>query len=145
MTDAQMRTRAFSRVIGPYVAIVTTVIAIQLPDMTGVIDGLFANQVLVWMLGAMMLAGGLVIVGVHRSWRGPAAIAVSLFGWFVALRGLGLIATTTAMHSAVEATMLSSAALVAARVFFALLALFGGWLTYVGWFTRPEGQSDKEA
>jgi hypothetical protein len=135
--DAQMRTRTFARVIGPYVAIFTTVITIRLPDMTEVLDGLFANQALVWMIGAMMLAGGLVIIGAHRSWRGPAAIAVSLFGWFVALRGLGLIAIPTTVRSAVDATMLSSGALVAARVFFALLALLGLWLTYAGWFTRP--------
>ncbi|MEV0431478.1 hypothetical protein [Micromonospora sp. NPDC050495] len=132
--EAQLRTRAFARVLGPYVAIFTTVLAIRLPDMTDLIDNLFANAASVWILGAVMLAGGLVIIGGHRSWRGPAAIAVSLFGWFVGLRGLGLIATTSAVRSATE---LSSGALTAARIFFALLALGGLWLTYVGWFTKP--------
>lgn len=34
-----------------------------------------------------LLGAGLVIIGGHRSWRGPFAATVSLFGWFVALRG----------------------------------------------------------
>jgi hypothetical protein len=138
-TDAHLRTRGFARVIGPYVAIFTTVIAIRLPETTGLIDEVLASQALVWMLGAMMLAGGLVIIGGHRNWRGPAASTISLFGWFVAVRGFLLIATISTVRSAVETTMLSPGALAAARVLFALLALIGLWLTYVGWFAKPVG------
>lgn len=134
---AQLRTRAFARVIGPYVAIFTTVIAIRLSDVTELIKNLFANSASVWILGAVMLAGGLVIIGGHRNWRGPAAIAVSLFGWFVALRGLGLIVSTAAVRDVAEATTLESGRLLAARIFFVLLAVVGLWLTYVGWFTKP--------
>ncbi|WP_053718787.1 hypothetical protein [Saccharothrix sp. NRRL B-16348] len=135
--DAQLRTRAFARVIGPYIASFTTVYAIRLPDLRGLIDELFTQPVQVWMLGALMLGGGLVIVGGHRSWRGPLAITVSLFGWFVALRGFLLIANPTAIRSGVEATLLSPTAMVVARVFFGVLAVVGLVLTYAGWFTHP--------
>lgn len=139
--DAQLRTRAFARVIGPFVAIVTTIVAIRLPDAMPMVDNLFANPALVWMLGAFMLVAGLVIIASHRNWRGAPAIAVSLFGWFVGLRGLALMATTDTMQNAVEATTLSSGVSAAARVFFVLMAIFGLWLTYVGWISKPDTNS----
>ncbi|UJW32137.1 hypothetical protein L3Q67_44580 [Saccharothrix sp. AJ9571] len=133
---AHQRTRAFARVIGPYVAVFTTVYAVRLPALQGLIGELFAEPVLMLMLGALMLGAGLVIIGGHRNWRGPLAVTVSLFGWFVALRGFLLIAFPTTIESGVEATMLSPTAMLLARVFFAALAVLGLVLTYAGWFSR---------
>ncbi|MGH8965942.1 MAG: hypothetical protein ACRDXB_11535 [Actinomycetes bacterium] len=135
--EAQLRTRAFARVIGPYVAVFTTIYAIRLPELSSVPLDLFRQPILVLMLGGLMLAAGLVIIGGHRSWRGPLAITVSLFGWFVAVRGFLLIATPSAIESGVDATMMSPTALLVARLFFAALAVMGLVLTYAGWFTRP--------
>lgn len=135
--EAQERTRAFARVIGPYVATFTIVYAIRLPDLQGQIGDLFAQPLMVWMLGGLMLGGGLVIIGGHRSWRGPLAVTVSLFGWFVALRGFFLIATPTTIQSGVDATMLSPTATLIARIFFGALAVIGLLLTFAGWFTEP--------
>lgn len=89
------------------------------------------------MLGALMLGGGLVIIGAHRHWRGPFAVTVSVFGWFVAVRGLLLVASPTAVDAGVETTMLSPTTMTLARVFFAALAVTGLLLTYAGWFTKP--------
>jgi hypothetical protein len=135
--DAQLRTRAFARVLGPYIAVFTTVYAIRLPGLNGLVTDLFSEPVLILMLGALMLGAGLVIIGGHRSWRGPLAVTVSLFGWFVALRGFLLIAVPTTVQAGVDATMLSPSATTAARVFFAALAVVGLVLTYAGWFTAP--------
>jgi hypothetical protein len=44
------------------------------------IDALFAEPALVFMLGALMIAGGLVIIGGHPSRRGPLAVMISLLG-----------------------------------------------------------------
>jgi hypothetical protein len=134
---AQQRTRAFARVIGPYVAIFTIVYAIRLPDLHRLIDDLFAQPVLVLLLGALMLGAGLIIIGGHRSWRGPLAVTVSLFGWFIALRGFLLIAAPATVQSGVDATTLSPTATLVARIFFGGLAVIGLLLTYVGWFTKP--------
>ena len=68
--DSVQRTRAFARVIGPFVAVVTVIVAIRLPDVTGLVDDLFANTVLPWMLGAMMLIAGLIVIAFHQYWRG---------------------------------------------------------------------------
>ncbi|MEV5839553.1 hypothetical protein [Nocardia sp. NPDC052112] len=135
--EAQERSRAFARVIGPYVATFTSVYAIRLPALEDLINDLFAQPVMVFFLGALMLAGGLIIIGGHRSWRGPLAVTVSLFGWFVALRGFLLVANPEAIQSGVDATMLSPTAMVVARIFFGVMAVIGLLLTYVGWFTRP--------
>lgn len=133
--EAQERTRAFARVIGPYVAVFTIVYTIRLPEGLDLVDDLFAQPVLVLLLGALMLGAGLVVIGGHRSWRGPVAVAVSLFGWFVALRGFLLIVVPSSVESGAEATMLSPTGLVLGRVFFGALAVLGLLLTYAGWFT----------
>ena len=130
---SMQRTRAFARVIGPFVAVVTAVIAIRLPDVSGLVDDLFANAVLPWMLGAMMLLAGLIVIAFHQYWRGVAAVLISLFGWFVALRGLTLLAFPSAIETGAGDTLASPGLLLVARIFFVLMALMGLWLTCVGW------------
>lgn len=71
--DAAQRTRAFARVIGPFVAVAALIVAIRLRDLTGLVDQVFANPVLPWMLGAMMLTAGLIVIAFHQHWRGPSA------------------------------------------------------------------------
>jgi hypothetical protein len=139
--EAQQRTRAFARVIGPYIATFGIVYAIRLPDLNGLVGDLFAQTFNVLMLGALMLAGGLVIIGLHRNWRGPLAVTISLFGWFVAVRGFLLIATPSTIQAGVDATMLSPTATTVARVFFATLGALGLVLAYAGWFTRPSART----
>ena len=138
--EAQRRTRAFARVIGPYVATFGIVYAIRLPDLTGLLGDLFAETFNVLVLGALMLAAGLVVIGLHRSWRGPLAVTISLFGWFVAIRGFLLIATPSTIEAGAEATMLSPTATTVARVCFAALGALGLVLAYAGWFTAPKHQ-----
>jgi hypothetical protein len=138
--EAQRRTRAFARVIGPYVATFGIVYAIRLPDLGGLVGDLFAQTFNVLMLGALMLAGGLVIIGLHRSWRGPLAVTISLFGWFVAIRGFLLIAAPSTIEAGADATLLSPTATIVARVFFAALGALGLVLAYAGWFTEPNHQ-----
>lgn len=135
--EAQERSRAFARVIGPYVATFTTVYAIRLPGGLDVVDDLFAQPALVLLLGALMLGAGLVVIGGHRSWRGPLAVTVSLFGWFVALRGFLLIVAPAAVQSGAQATLLSPTGVALARVLFGALAVMGFLLTCAGWFTKP--------
>jgi len=132
---AELRTRAFARVIGPFVAIATVIIAIRLPDLTGLLDDLFANQVLPWMLGATMLLAGLIVIAFHQYWRGLTAVLISLFGWFVALRGLAMMAVPSAVESGAGDTLASPGVLAVARIFFLFMTAVGLWLTYAGWAT----------
>ena len=135
--EAQLRSRAFARVIGPYVATFGIVYAIRLPELNDLVGDLFAQSFPMLMLGALMLAAGLVVIGLHRNWRGPLAVTISLFGWFVAIRGFLLIATPSTIQAGAEATLLSPTATTVARVFFAALGLLGLALAYAGWFSAP--------
>jgi hypothetical protein len=134
--EAARRTTAFARVIGPFVTIATLVVAVRLPGLGGLVGGLFANTVLPWILGAMMLVCGLVIIAFHQYWSSPAAIAISAFGWFVALRGVALMALPSAIESGAGSTLTKPGLLLGARVFLLLLTGVGVWLTYVGWMSR---------
>ncbi len=131
--EARRRTRAFARVLGPFVATATAIIAIRLPDLTGLLGGLFDNAILPWILGAAMLMMGLVVIAFHQYWYSVTASLISLFGWFVALRGVAMMAIPSAIDSGANATVTSPGLLVAARIFFLLLTATGLWLTYVGW------------
>ncbi|MDT5014673.1 MAG: hypothetical protein QOD39_833 [Mycobacterium sp.] len=140
--EAVQRTRAFARVIGPFVAIATLIVAIRLPDLTDIVDDLFANAVLPWILGAMMLIGGLIVIAFHQYWRGVTAVLVSLFGWFVTLRGVTLMASPSAIETGAGDTLASPGLMLAARIFFLLMTAMGLWLTYAGWMAaRPVDNS----
>ena len=70
-----------------------------------------------------------------------SAVLISLFGWFVALRGLTLMAFPSAIQTGADATTTSSGLLIAARIFFGLLTVMGLWLSFVGW--RPPKPVDE--
>jgi hypothetical protein len=135
--ESVQRTTAFARVIGPFVAVATLIIAIRLPSLTGLLDDLFANSVLPWILGAMMLLAGLIIIAFHQYWRGVSAVLISLFGWFVALRGVMMMALPSGIESVAGETVSSPGPVLVARIFFLLLTAMGLWLTYVGWRSPP--------
>jgi hypothetical protein len=59
-------------------------------------------------------------------------VLISVFGWFVALRGLAMMAIPTAIETGAGETITSPTLLLAARIFFGLLTAMGLWLTYIG-------------
>jgi hypothetical protein len=120
-------------VFGPFVAVAAVIVAIRLPDLTGLVDDLFANAVLPWMLGAMMLIAGLIVIAFHQYWRSVTAALISLFGWFVALRGVTLMAFPATIETGAGDTLASPGLLLVARIFFGWMTVMGWWLTYVGW------------
>ena len=62
-----------------------------------------------WLYGAILLMGGLVIIAFHQYWRSPAAIIVSVVGWFLAIRGLLLLTVPQAYDAAGNAIYSSGA------------------------------------
>jgi hypothetical protein len=136
--EASARTRAFARVIGPFLVMTTTIVAIRAPNMATMVTAFFANEALVWMTGGLLLFGGLLIIAHHQYWSGLAAILISLFGWYLALRGLVLLAAPQLIANGAAAA-LNWAPVVQAG--FGLLALIGLWLTYAGWIATPAAAS----
>src|SRR5882724_4948059 len=82
---------------------------------------------------ALLLFSGLLIIAFHQYWSSVAAVMISLFGWFLALRGLVLMAAPQLIERGAAASM-GAVALV--RIFFGALVLVGLYLTYVGWIAE---------
>jgi len=131
--ESRVRTRSFARVIGPFLVIVTGILVIRAPDMGTILSAFFQNEAVVWMMGALLLFCGLLIIAFHQYWSGTAAVMISLFGWFLAARGFILLAAPQLILRGATASMHM---VTAVRAGFSVLFLIGLWLTYVGWFTR---------
>jgi hypothetical protein len=92
----------------------------------------------VWITGGMMLLGGLLIIAHHQYWSSTAAILISLFGWFVALRGVTLLAAPQLIASGAAAALNMMPVV---WIGFGVIMLIGLWLTFVGWIAKPPAAS----
>lgn len=131
--DPALRTRAFARVIGPFVATVTAIIAVRAADLRFLGDSFFTEPMWSWLFGALLLFCGLMVIAFHQFWRGLAPVIISLFGWFLALRGFVLLAFPQLMQKGVDASV---PAVGPVRFFFLFLTVVGVYLTYVGWIRK---------
>jgi hypothetical protein len=133
--EASARTRAFARVTGPYLLIVPTIVVVRTPsgNMEEILFSFFQNDALVWLAGGLLLFGGLLIIAHHQYWSSPAAIMISLFGWFLAL----LAAPQLIARGAAAALNM----IPVVQIGFGVLVLVGLWLTFVGWIAKPSADS----
>jgi hypothetical protein len=127
-------------VLGPFLAIVTATVIYRMPQMGQILTDFFSNSSVVWITGAILLLFGVIIIAFHQYWTSPAAVLVSLLGWFLALRGAVLIVVPNLMLSGGEAAM-QHAPLV--QLGFGIMTLIGLYLTYVGWIAKPRFEADK--
>ena len=84
--------------------------------------------------GRFLLFSGLLIIAHHQYWSSAAAVLISLFGWFLALRGVVLLAAPQLIARGADASM---GATPLVRAGFGVLAAIGLWLTFAGWIARP--------
>jgi hypothetical protein len=127
----------FARALGPFFAIVPTTAAIRSAYMQTLFTEFQVNPMWPWLFGAILLMFGLPIIAFHQYWRSPAAIIISLVGWFLAIRGVLLLTVPQAYNAAGNA-IYSSGAIAAVRVLAICLGLAGLYLTYVGWKPAPK-------
>jgi hypothetical protein len=139
MTDRSQRTRSFARVLGPFIAVVPAIVAIRAASIESQLSSFSTDPMWPWVLGALLFFSGLFVVAFHQYWRGVAAVIISLFGWFLLLRGFALLATPHLIINAAEtATQTSGPAVGVVQVGFGLLTLCGLYLTYVGWVKKAD-------
>jgi hypothetical protein len=131
--ETKARTRAFSRVIGPFLVIVPGIVVVRAPETGTALTAFFDNPALAWLTGGLLLFGGLLIIAHHQYWSSLAAILVSLLGWYLALRGVVLLAAPQLIESGAGAAMNMMAMV---RIGFGVLVLIGLWLTFIGWIAR---------
>jgi hypothetical protein len=134
--QSQIRTRMFARALGPFFTIVPTTVAVRGSYMKGLFTEFKANPMWPWLFGAILLIFGLLIIAFHQYWRSPAAIIVSVIGWFLAIRGVLLLTVPQAYNAAGNAVY-ASGATAAIWAVFLCLAASGLYLTYVGWKPQP--------
>ncbi len=141
---SQIRTRMFARAFGPFFAIVPSIVAVRATTQMPVLLHEFASDPMwQWVLGAVLLMWGSVIIAFHQYWRSLAAVLVSLLGWFLVIRGLLILAIPNVYDSAGNAMEQNAVPLV--RAIFASVALVGLYLTYVGWIAKPKQQDRPDA
>ena len=138
--QSQLRTRMFARALGPFFTIVPTTVAVRGSYMHTLFTEFQANPMWPWLFGAILLMSGMVIIAFHQYWRSPAAVIVSVVGWFLALRGVILLTVPQAYDAAGNAVYNSGTPTVV-WVVFVCLAGAGLYLTYVGW--KPESRTPK--
>jgi uncharacterized membrane protein HdeD (DUF308 family) len=134
--QTQVRTRMFARALGPFFTIVPTTVAVRGSYMRELFTEFKANPMWPWLFGAILLMFGLVIIAFHQYWRSPAAIIVSVVGWFLAIRGV-LLLTVPRAYDAAGNAVYNSGATAAIWAVFVCLAASGLYLTYVGWKPEP--------
>ena len=135
--QSQARTRAFARVIGPWLIIVPGIIAVRAPGMATLAAEFFRSDLFVWFAGAVLLSAGLLIIAFHQYWSSLAAVLISLFGWILALRGVLLLAAP-ALYERAGMTLIAPPVV---RSIFGALVAIGFYLTYIGWLARPPSSS----
>jgi hypothetical protein len=141
---SRIRTRMFARAFGPFFLIVPSIIAVRASSQMPVLLHEFSNDPMwQWELGALLLMWGSVIIAFHQYWRSVAAVLISLLGWFLAIRGILILAIPDVYDSAGSALEQNAIPLV--RVIFAGIALVGLYLSYVGWIAKPAGQDQPDA
>jgi hypothetical protein len=131
--ESQARTRAFARVIGPWLVIVPGIIVARASGMAALASDFFNSDLFVWFAGALLLFVGLLIIAFHQYWSSVAAVLISLFGWILALRGFVLMADPALYQRA--AVVADS--IVVVRLIFGILIAIGLYLTYAGWIAEP--------
>ena len=136
--EARACTRAFARVIGPFLVIVPAIIVVRAPNIGTILTAFFENEALVWITGGLLLFSGLLIIAHHQYWSRLSAILISLFGWFLALRGVVLLAAPQLIASGGAAAMNM---IPIVQIGFGFLVLIGLWLTFVGWIAKPPAAS----
>ena len=128
--QSDTRTRMFARVLGPFFVIVCVVAVVRASDMPALLSDFGANAMWPWLAGAFVLTGGLIVVGLHQYWRSVAAVIVSVLGWFLALRGLLLLAFPHTFISVANSVIGAGALWRTLCICFTVIGLY---LTYVGW------------
>jgi uncharacterized protein YjeT (DUF2065 family) len=130
--ESEARTRAFARVIGPWLVIVPGIIVLRASGMGALASEFFKSGLFMWFAGELLLFGGLLIIAFHQYWSNLAGILISLFGWILALRGLVLMAAPELY----ERAAMSMDAIPLVRIIFGVLVAIGLYLTYVGWIAK---------
>jgi hypothetical protein len=128
------RTWLMARIVGPFLAILGAAVALRAQTMPLLAPALMQDAPLVFVTGIVTLAIGLVMIAAHNWWNSPAAIVISLLGWLTAVRGAVLLLAPDIVATIAGSALQSPIPALVAGV---VMAVIGGWLTFIGWVGTP--------
>jgi uncharacterized membrane protein len=119
-----------ARLIGLFLLLVGVSMIAHKPEMVAIVAALADDHALLLMFGMLALIVGLAIVLSHNVWSGGVLpVVVTLFGWFMLLRGVFLlfllpVATVTLLEALHFAEWF--------YLYAAIPLILGAYLTYAG-------------
>lgn len=135
--ESLARTRALARVIGPFLIAVLSAIELRTGEMSKFVQLFFENDLMVWIMATVLVLAGLLIIAFHQYWSRPSAVFISVFGWYLLLRGLVLLYAPQLYARASSSAVNNGHSELYVRLGAGAMLLAGLWITYVGWITKP--------
>ena len=127
-------TTILARIIGPVMLVMGLAVILRPALFLRAADAFAADAMapLVW--GFMALIMGLTILAFHQRWKGAVAIAITLIGWLLVVRGVVLLFVADQLIEFVRATIASSPQMLIGPS--AVMILIGAWLSFAGFRVR---------
>ena len=127
-------TRVLARIVGPTLVAAGLAVLVRRGELSVVLES-FAQDAAIGMLAGLMgLVAGLGLLSFHSRISTLPALTLTLFGWAMLARGLGLLFAPSwvmvAAHWFVETPH-------AFDITGVIVALFGAWLSTIGFSARP--------
>lgn len=135
-SESLVRTRALARIIGPFLTAVTGALELRTAEMGKFAQLFFENELMVWIVATALVLAGLLIIAFHQYWSRPSAAFISVFGWYMLLRGLVLLYVPQLYAGATSAALSAGNIVFYTRLGAGGMLLAGLWLTYVGWIAK---------
>ena len=133
MAEAES-TRRLARIVGPTLVAGGLAVLVRRSELTGILDA-FAQDAAIGMLtGLIGFAAGLILLAYHSRISTMAALTMTLLGWLMLARGLGLLFAPSYVMVAAHWFVDTPHAFDVTGV---IVALFGAWLSTVGYSARP--------
>jgi uncharacterized membrane protein HdeD (DUF308 family) len=121
-----------ARMIGPVLLAIGIALLINQRSVREMATEFLASKALIFMSGVLSLLGGLAIVLTHNVWDASWPVAITLFGWFLAIGGAFRIIFPDSIKS-MGASLLDSPELL--NVSGVAHGLLGAVLCFIGYFT----------
>lgn len=127
-------TRALARIVGPTLVAGGLFLLSRRDDLTPLLEAFTDNDALGAVAGFTALVAGLCMLAFHNRISTVAALTLTLLGLLMVARGLMLLFAPTLVTFAAAWLIEIPHALDATGV---IVALFGAWLSTVGFSARP--------
>ena len=122
-----------ARILGPALLIFGAALLAGRVDFAGLVAALVSDPALRLFAAAISIILGLILAVLHNRWECPTAVAITLVGWMLVLRGASLLFGSTDILTSfqwvIEAPVLP-------LISGGLMVSIGGWFAFVGFLRK---------